>query len=61
MPHSKQQQIAARIALAAKKDKSKVKNLKGASLQMYKSMSIRQLEDFAKRPIESKLKHRMKS
>jgi len=61
MPHSKQQQIAARIALAAKKDKSKVKNLKGASLQMYKSMSIRQLEDFAKRPIESKLKHGMKS
>jgi hypothetical protein len=56
---SKKQQIAMRIALAAKKDPKLVKNLKGASLQMYKSMSMKQLEDFAKGSVKpkSKLQH----
>lgn len=52
MPYSKQQQVAARIALAAKKGKVSKTKLKGASLSMYNSMSIRQLEDFAKGSIQ---------
>lgn len=51
MPYSEKQQIAARIALAARKGKTPKSKLKGASLSMYKSMSIKELEDFAKSPI----------
>jgi hypothetical protein len=44
---SKAQQMAAGAALAAKRGETKVGDLKGASKQMYKSMSKDQLEDFA--------------
>lgn len=53
MPYSKDQQVAARIALAAKRRRSS-KGLKGASLSMYNSMSVSQLEDFAKGPIHKR-------
>lgn len=52
MPYSKDQQAAARIALAAKKGKFPKSQLKGASLSMYKSMTIGELEDFAKGEIK---------
>lgn len=52
MPFSKDQQIAARIALAAKKNPKFKAHLKGASLSMYNSMTQSQLEDFAKGPIK---------
>lgn len=51
IPYSKKQQIAARIALHAPKNK-----LKGASKSMAEGMTKSQLEDFAKGPI-SKRKH----
>jgi len=44
---SKSQQKAAGAALSAKRGDTKVKDLKGASKSMYKSMSESQLEDFA--------------
>jgi hypothetical protein len=44
---SKAQQKAAGAALAAKRGDQKVTELKGASRQMYKSMSEKQLEEFA--------------
>jgi hypothetical protein len=44
---SKAQQKAAGAALSAKRGEAKVKDLKGASKEMYKSMSEDQLEDFA--------------
>ena len=44
---SKAQQMAAGAALAAKKGEEKVSALKGASKQMYKSMSEKQLDEFA--------------
>lgn len=44
---SKAQQKAAGAALSAKRGDSKVKDLKGASKSMYKSMSEKQLEEFA--------------
>ncbi len=44
---SKAQQKAAGAALAAKRGEVKVSELKGASKQMYDSMSQRELEDFA--------------
>jgi hypothetical protein len=49
---SKKQQIAMRIALAAKKGKVNVSKLKGASLQMYKGMSEKELNDFAMGPVK---------
>lgn len=52
MPYSKDQKIAAGIALAAKKGKFPKHKLKGASLSMYKSMTIGELEDFAKSEIK---------
>jgi hypothetical protein len=52
MPYSKDQQTAARIALAAKKNPKLRKNLRGASLSMYEDMSIKELEDFANSPIK---------
>jgi len=44
---SKAQQMAAGAALAAKRGEKKVSELKGASKDMYDSMSEEQLEDFA--------------
>jgi hypothetical protein len=44
---SKAQQKAAGAALSAKRGDTKVKELKGASKDMYKSMSETQLEEFA--------------
>lgn len=44
---SKAQQKAAGAALSAKRGETKVSELKGASKDMYKSMSEAQLEEFA--------------
>lgn len=44
---SKAQQEAAGAALAAKRGETKVSELKGASREMYESMSEEQLEEFA--------------
>ena len=45
---SKKQQMAAGAALAAKRGEVSKSSLKGASKQMAKSMSEKQLRDFAK-------------
>jgi len=44
---SKAQQKAAGAALSAKRGDTKVRELKGAAKSMYKSMSERELEEFA--------------
>ena len=44
---SKAQQKAAGAAFSAKRGETKVSKLKGASKQMYTSMSERQLDEFA--------------
>ena len=44
---SKAQQMAAGAALAAKRGEIKVSELKGASKEMYNSMSEQQLDEFA--------------
>ena len=44
---SKAQQKAAGAALAAKRGEAPTASLKGASREMYESMSERQLEEFA--------------
>jgi hypothetical protein len=44
---SKKQQMAAGAALSAKRGQRSMSSLKGASKQMAKSMSKKQLEDFA--------------
>lgn len=44
---SKAQQKAAGAALAAKRGDAKVKDLQGASRDMYQSMTERELEDLA--------------
>ena len=44
---SKAQQRAAGAALSAKRGETKVADLKGASKDMYDSMSEQELEDFA--------------
>ncbi len=44
---SKKQQMAAGAALAAKRGERSKSSLKGASRQMVKSMSEKQLEEFA--------------
>ena len=44
---SKKQQMAAGAALAAKRGERSVSSLKGASRQMARSMSEKQLEEFA--------------
>lgn len=54
MPYSEGQKKAAQIALAAKKGKFPRYKLKGASRSMYKSMTIGELEDFAKGDIKKK-------
>jgi hypothetical protein len=45
---SKKQQMAAGAALAAKREKRSKSSLRGASKQMAKSMTEKQLRDFAK-------------
>jgi hypothetical protein len=45
---SKKQQMAAGAALAAKRGERSKSSLKGASRQMAKSMSTKQLEEFAR-------------
>ncbi|MCB5426111.1 DUF3008 family protein [Altererythrobacter sp. CC-YST694] len=44
---SKKQQMAAGAALSAKRGEAKKSSLKGASTEMYESMSEKELEDFA--------------
>jgi hypothetical protein len=44
---SKAQQMAAGAALSAKRGETKVGELKGASREMYDSMTEKQLEEFA--------------
>jgi hypothetical protein len=58
---SKAQQRAAGAALAAKRGETKVSELKGASKQMYESMSESQLEDFAETKRKSKPEHKQNS
>jgi hypothetical protein len=47
MPYSEDQRTAARIALAVKRGEYPKSKLKGASLSMYNSMTMAELEDFA--------------
>ncbi|MDE8654360.1 DUF3008 family protein [Novosphingobium album (ex Liu et al. 2023)] len=54
---SKAQQMAAGAALAAKRGEEKKSSLKGASREMYESMSEKQLEDFAKTRRKGKPAH----
>jgi hypothetical protein len=54
---SKAQQKAAGAALSAKRGETKVGSLKGASKQMYQSMSEKQLDDFASTKREGKPEH----
>ena len=54
---SKAQQKAAGAALSAKRGDTKVKDLKGASKSMYKSMSENQLEEFAETKRKGKPEH----
>ena len=54
---SKAQQKAAGAALSAKRGDEKVSNLKGASKSMYKSMSERELEEFASTRRKGKPQH----
>ena len=51
---SKAQQKAAGAALSAKRGERPKSSLKGASRQMVKSMTEKQLEDFAKGPRKGK-------
>lgn len=57
---SKAQQMAAGAALAAKRGETKVSELKGASKDMYKSMSEKQLEEFASTKRKGKPKKKNK-
>jgi hypothetical protein len=54
---SKAQQKAAGAALSAKRGETPKSELKGASKSMVKSMSERQLEDFAKGKRKGKPEH----
>jgi len=55
---SKAQQKAAGAALSAKRGETKVKSLKGASKEMYESMSEKELEDFAATPRKDLPEHK---
>ena len=55
---SKAQQKAAGAALSAKRGDSKVKDLKGASKDMYDSMDERQLKDLADAKRKGKPEHK---
>jgi hypothetical protein len=57
---SKAQQKAAGAALSAKRGDTKVKDLKGASKSMYKSMSENQLEEFAETKRKGLPEHKTK-
>ncbi|HEU0311000.1 MAG TPA: DUF3008 family protein [Sphingomicrobium sp.] len=54
---SKAQQMAAGAALSAKRGETPVGELKGASRQMYDSMSEKQLEEFAETRRRGKPEH----
>ncbi|MBU0554709.1 MAG: DUF3008 family protein [Alphaproteobacteria bacterium] len=54
---SKAQQKAAGAALSAKRGDSKKSDLKGASRDMYESMSESELEDFASSSRKNKPEH----
>jgi hypothetical protein len=54
MPYTENQIAAARIALAAKKGKIKVGDLKAASKSMYKSMTEDELEKFVHEGVKKK-------
>jgi len=54
---SKAQQKAAGAALSAKRGDTKKSELKGASREMYESMSEKQLEEFAETKRKSKPEH----
>ncbi len=58
---SKSQQMAAGAALAAKRGKKKVADLKGSSKSMYKSMSEGELHDLAATKQKGKPDHVSKS
>ena len=57
---SKSQQMAAGVALAAKRGTKKVTELKGASRSMYKSMSERELHEMAATKQKDKSDHASK-
>jgi hypothetical protein len=54
---SKAQQKAAGAALAAKRGDQKVSELKGASKSMYKSMTEKELDEFASTSRKGKPQH----
>lgn len=54
---SKAQQKAAGAALSAKRGETPVKELKGASRSMYKSLSEKELDDLASTPHKGKPEH----
>lgn len=54
---SKAQQKAAGAALSAKRGEQKVGELKGASREMYESMSEKQLKEFAETKRKGKPEH----
>jgi hypothetical protein len=58
---SKAQQMAAGAALSAKRGETSVGKLKGASKQMYESMSEKQLDEFASTKRKGKPAHTAKS
>ena len=57
---SKSQQKAAGAALSAKRGDTKKSELKGASREMYESMTEKQLEDFASGSTKGKPEHKHK-
>lgn len=54
---SKAQQRAAGAALSAKRGETRVSELKGASREMYDTMSEAELEDFAGTKLKGKPEH----
>ena len=54
---SKAQQKAAGAALSAKRGDTKMSELKGASREMYESMSEKELEEFAETKRKGKPEH----
>jgi hypothetical protein len=58
---SKAQQMAAGAALSAKRGETRKSELKGASREMYESMSEKQLEEFAETKRKGKPEHVSKS
>jgi hypothetical protein len=54
---SKAQQMAAGAALSAKRGETKKSELRGASKEMYDSMSEKQLEEFAETKRKGKPEH----